>query len=176
MKNILIIKCANAKVIDNLIKYINQEEKEAKIFILIQRGLSKDFSKKYPDIKCIQKEDGFFIYKTFVKNGTLRSELNDIKFDKIYIPSSYIKFDGCDEIFLISAKINAKKYILFNSLGEVQEVKLNKAILKFERYLRYLIYIIKATAAYMLAAICYTVYLPYFKIKGMLNKIKGEIK
>ena len=159
-------------VVDKLIDYILKKYNNqiCKLYILIQKGSSKAFNKKYPNILCIEKEDGFFSYNLFKKNLRLRNQLSKLKFDEVYIPSSYSNFDGFSETFMIANYIRSENYILFNSLEEIQNIKLNKFKILIQKYLEYIIYTEKVIGALILIGICYIIYYPYCKLKNMLFK------
>lgn len=175
MKNILIIRSANMTVLDKMINHMYEKygDEKYKIYILIQNGLIADFQKKYPNISCIGKEDGFFNYRLFKKNTELINELKKINFSNIYIPSSGTGFDGFYDTFLIAASINSKeKCILFNKLGEIQEVKLNRILVLIDKYFSNIIYMMKAFIALIIVIICYMLYFPYFRIKNLVSSNK----
>ena len=171
MRKILIIRSANIIVIEKLINYINKKyiDERVQLYILIQKGLVKSFSEKYPQIYCVEREDEVFDYINFKKNNRLISKLEKLTFNEIYIPSSYSKFDEFDEIFLITSFIKTDCYILFNSFSEIEDVKLNNIYLLINRYYGKFIYLIKVFMATLIILCCYIVYYPYYKIKKLIR-------
>lgn len=171
MKKILIIRSANMTVINKLIDYIVKKynNQTSELYALIQKGSVIEFNKRYPSIACIEKEDGFFSYKDFKKNVKLKNKLKEIKFDEVYIPSSYPYFNEFYDTFLIANSINTNKYILFNSLEEIQFVKFYKFVILTDKYFGEFIYTIKVSIALIIVAMCYIFYFPYFKIKNAMS-------
>lgn len=171
MKNILIIRSANIKTMDKLIKYIKENNKNYNVYCLIQKSSIINFKEKYPHINCIEKEDGFFNYKVFKKNIQLTSKLNSIYFDEVYIPSSTVDFPNFQETFMIASKLNANKNILFNCYADVNEQKLNFYSSYFNKNFSNILYFLKVLVAFLGIALIYlTMYFCYFiKNKGKLK-------
>ncbi|MCS4524548.1 hypothetical protein JTT07_13175 [Clostridium botulinum] len=69
------------------------------MYCLIQKSSVKSFNEKYPSIKCIESEDGFFKYSVLKNNKELLHKLNDFQFDELYIPSSYGDYPDFNEVF-----------------------------------------------------------------------------
>lgn len=171
-KSILMIRCANGEVIEKLINYINDkyEGEEIDFYCLIQKSSTESFKQKYPYIKYIEKEDGFFSYELFKKNKIIQKQLAGIYFDEIYIPSSYPDFPDFNEVFLIVSKIKSEKTILFNCYGETITKKLKFALLWIDKYLGEIIYFIKVLIALIGILIIYIFMYPYYFVKRKLFK------
>lgn len=170
MKKILIIRSANMCVIDKLIDFLSKENDNTnyELYVLIQKSIINIFKTKYPSIVCIEKKDGLFCYNELKKDLQLKSKLYKLKFDEIYMPSSCPHFEGFYETFMIASCIKSEKYILFNSLGQVSNVKLTKYNMLFNKYYKNFIYGVKIISALILIGICYTLYYPYFKLKKII--------
>lgn len=171
-KNLLMIRCANGETIEKLINHINNKYKNEEInfYCLIQKSSIENFKQKYPYIEYIEKEDGFFSYNFFKKNKQLKNKLENMHFDEIYIPSSYVDYPDFNEVFLISSRIKNKKIILFNCYGEILEKKLNFVLLWVDRYLGEVIYFIKVLFALIGISIIYAFIYPYYFVKRKLFK------
>ncbi|MEW9093564.1 MAG: hypothetical protein AB2417_00660 [Clostridiaceae bacterium] len=169
-KNILIIRCASERTIEKLLDNINNRYKieENSLYCLIQKSFITSYEKKYPYIKYIEKEDGFFNYKSFRKNVRLQNQLKNIYFDEICIPSSYIDFPDFEDVFIIASTIKCKKYILFNVDGEMKEQRLDFISLWIDKYLGNIIYFIKLIFALIGISIIYILSYPYYFIKKTL--------
>lgn len=172
MKNVLMIRCANGETIEKIVKHINNKYKneEIKFYCLIQKSSIESFQQKYPYIKYIEKEDGFFSYKLFEEDKKLQNQLAEIYFDEVYIPSSYADFPDFNEVFLIGSKIKGKQTILFNCYGETVSKKLNFILLWIDKYLGEIIYFLKVLFALIGIVIIYIFAYPYYFIKRKLIK------
>lgn len=173
MRNILIIRSANSKIIDKLILYIMDNNKNTKfnLYCLIPKSLSHELQNKYSFIKCIEKEDGFFSYKKFRRNKELRRKINEIFFDEVYIPSSTEDFLDFEEIFMITSRINANKNIFFNCYGKVHEKKIEYIFEYLHKYFKIITYFIKVFFAIILIGLLYVISCPYYFIKKrFINK------
>lgn len=168
MKNILIIRSANAITMDKLIDHIKDKNKnlEYKMYCLIQKNSIPVYKKSYPYMNFIEKEDGFFNYKNFKNNKELISKLDEIYFNEIYIPSSTADFLDFEETFMIVSKIKADKRILFNCYEESYEQKLIFYILWFDKYFGKIVYFIKVLFALLGIALIYLLAYPYYFVKN----------
>lgn len=170
MKNILIIRSANAKVIELLINYIGLKSEETRIYMLIQKSSISFFNSKYPSINFIEKENGFFNYNKFKDNKDVKERLNEISFDETYIPSSYANFPDFQETFMIATKIKSKEKFLFNCFGEVYKLNTKFSFLVIDKYCNKIVFFIKLLTMVVKLMLQYFVQLLFMKLK--LNKIK----
>ncbi|EPY6466784.1 hypothetical protein ACWO2F_001196 [Clostridium sporogenes] len=169
-KNIFFIRSANGQVIEQLVDYIKNKHKNEniKLYCLIQKSSVKSFNEKYPSIKCIESEDGFFKYSMFKNNKELLHKLNDFQFDELYIPSSYGDYPDFNEVFLICSKTKNDKTILYNCYGETVEKKLNFASIWIDKNLGEAIYLFKILFALIGISLIYLVCYPYYFVKRKL--------
>ena len=130
MKNILIIRSANFKVMDDLLKYIAKTEKGPyKISCLIQKNVLSILQKKYTEIKYIVCEEGFFEYRKIQDSKIIFKELTRTSYEDIYIPSSYSHFNNMYEIIKIVTKIKKKRVIMFNNVGQTYVKRIDNIII-----------------------------------------------
>ncbi|WP_434290098.1 hypothetical protein [Clostridium botulinum] len=173
MKKILIVRSANMVTMDKLIMYIIHNNNDYKIYCLIQESSITSFKNSYPYINFIKKEDGFFNYENFKDNKELISQLNDIYFDEIYIPSSTVDFSNFQETFMIVSKIKANRNILFNCYGEIHKQNLKFYSLWFDKYFNNIVYFIKVFFALLGIAVLYLISYPYYLVKNKLKELNN---
>ncbi|BDB02542.1 hypothetical protein FDA95_08860 [Clostridium botulinum] len=166
-KKIFFIRSANGQAVEQLINYINDKynNEDIDLYCLIQKSSVKSFNEKYPCIKCIESEDGFFKYSIFKNNKELLNKFNDFQFDVLYIPSSYGDYPDFNEVFLICSKIKNNKTILYNCYGEIIEKKLNFASIWIDKNLGGAIYFFKILFALIGISLIYLVCYPYYFVK-----------
>ncbi|KEI97152.1 hypothetical protein N494_12875 [Clostridium botulinum A2B7 92] len=169
-KKIFFIRSANGQAVEQLVNYINNKHsnEDIDLYCLIQKSSMKSFNEKYPYIKCIEKEDGFFKYSTFKKNKEVINKINNLHFNELYIPSSYADYPDFNEVFLICSKIKNDKTILYNCYGEIVEKKLNFAFIWIDKNLGEVIYFFKILFALIEISLIYLVCYPYYFVKRKL--------
>jgi len=172
MKKVLIIRSANMITIDKLIYYINKKyiNQKLQLYVLIQKCSVESFCEKYPDVICIEKEDGSFNYSRFRNNKELTLRFRKLHFNEIYIPSSVVSFSEFDETFLIASSIKTDKHVLFNCNSEIQGINLNTLNVIMNKYFQKLIYMITVFIALILIVLTYIVYYLYSQIKKCIFK------
>lgn len=125
MKDILIFRTANMKVMNSLINTIYGIENN--IYCIVQKNTEKEFKELYPNIKTICLDSDYFqyhVYKTKTHN-----KIKQIKFESIYIPSSTEYFDSFQEIFKMIELLDYKQVVLYDCYGKTTiEYKVNKNI------------------------------------------------
>lgn len=170
MKKVLIIRSANDNTIDKLINYIKIKEKNVQIYMLLQQNLVDMYREKYLDVCFFEIRDVFFNYKKFKKNIRLKNQVNSVKYDVIYIPSSTNGFYQFEEIFLIASSLSAEKYYLFDSESNVKQINLKNKLIKFKNGINKILYIIKKLICIFIIILIYIFYYPYNRIKHDIKK------
>lgn len=157
-KNILVIRSGNLLVMDKLFSYLNEKygAQEVDLYCLVQQNTMPVLQEKYPNVHYVVTHDGFFDYRKFKKNISLRNELSKA-FDAIYIPSSTMSFDSYLDVILISTLIGRKKteFYFFCTDGQVFKKKLHVFELWFEKYCSGFVYLFKLVFSLFLFKILY---------------------
>ncbi|EKQ51114.1 MULTISPECIES: hypothetical protein [unclassified Clostridium] len=135
-KNILIFRSASYDIICRLINYILEKYDSESIYIIIQKEAIELLRIKYPNIKYIINENGFFKYNNYLENINLRNNVECREYQEIYIPSSTIEINNFQEIQAIISKISKKNVFFYNCLGEVTKVNTNIFYIKISEKLK----------------------------------------
>ncbi|OSB14035.1 hypothetical protein [Clostridium botulinum] len=126
MKKIMIIRSANLKVINNLIKFINNKfEEEVKIYCLTNESGYENLRLQHRNIKFLIYKYNIFGYKFLRKDKSLLNSINKNIYDELYIPSSYDHFEDLYNVLEIASKIKSKKYILSDCNSNMKEITLS---------------------------------------------------
>ncbi|APH19293.1 hypothetical protein [Clostridium botulinum] len=147
-KKILIVRSANEIVIKKLINYIIvTNENNIELYCLVQKNSVKLVKNIYPNIQCFIINEDNFNYNQFKKNKNLINEINENKYDEIYIPSSYLYLNNFNDIFNIANSINRINIFTFTADGNITRIKFNKLNLKlnllFGEYIYFFILVFK---------------------------------
>lgn len=169
MEKILIIRSCNMPVFYDLMNNIEGNE-EQDIYCLTQSNIVDQLSNKYPNLKLIVKDDNKFDYKEFKCNKEIFDQLNKIKFDKIYIPSSDTNFVGFDQIFMIASKIKTEEYLLFNLNCEIQTIKLKFYKIVLKNNINNFRYFILLPMVLILIGVLYLIMYPYTYMCKFMKK------
>ncbi len=121
MKNFLIFRSAKHPIVKECIGKISKEYKDCIIWICIQEQC-QDMYSTYDNVKFIVFPNGMFNYKNTSSNKNIINQLNQRKYDEVYIPYS-THIPRCEEIEKIVVKILQKKKAVYYGLEGRMEKK-----------------------------------------------------
>lgn len=170
MNNILIIRSCNMAVFHDLMDNIDDKILSNNIYCFTQKNSVSTLKIKYPYLNFIIKGNDVFNYNRLKNNKELIKQINNIKFDEIYIPSSCANFIDFEQVFMIASKITSNKNILFNVNCEKKIVSLNFWSIKLKNIIRHISYFIQIPIAVLCIALIYIIMYPYKYIKKYVNK------
>lgn len=113
--NVLILRTANYGIMDKLIDYIISNYNNCNIYMIVQENALNNFKIKYGFINYIIMQNDKFNCSSLKKDKKLISQISDLKFQIVFMPSSVNNFIGFYDAFKFLSYLGIKRVQLFNN-------------------------------------------------------------